>query len=143
MPNLRYKSFGELIESGHALPPLRTAVVYPYEEIALSGAAAAAAGLIEPTLVGPEPRIRTLAASLRIDLSGMDVVDSPDGRTAAERAVELVGTGGAMGTPVDFIARSTYALNLFQAGGFGVVNNDGFADPADGAEGIIRAIGLG
>jgi phosphate acetyltransferase len=96
MPDRRYESFAELIEGCHALLPLRTAVVYPCEEIALSGAAAAAAaGLIKPTLVGPETRIRALAASLRIDLSGMDVVASPDSRTAAERAVELVGTGGA------------------------------------------------
>jgi phosphotransacetylase len=96
MPDRKYESFAELIESCHALTPLRTAVVYPCEEIALSGAAAAAAaGLIKPTLVGPETRIRALAASLRIDLSGMDVVASPDSRTAAQRAVELVGTGGA------------------------------------------------
>jgi len=34
-----------------------------------------------------------------------------------------------MGTPAESIARATYALNFFQAGGFGVVNNEGFADP--------------
>jgi methylmalonyl-CoA mutase len=34
-----------------------------------------------------------------------------------------------MGTPAECIARSTYALNFFQSGGFGVVNNDGFAEP--------------
>jgi methylmalonyl-CoA mutase len=35
-----------------------------------------------------------------------------------------------MGTPAECIARATYALNFFQAGGFEVVNNDGFTDPA-------------
>jgi methylmalonyl-CoA mutase len=38
-----------------------------------------------------------------------------------------------MGTPADFIARSTYALNFVQAGGFGVSNNDGFTDPGAAA----------
>jgi methylmalonyl-CoA mutase len=38
-----------------------------------------------------------------------------------------------MGTPADFIARSTYALNFFEAGGFGVSNNGGFTDPAAAA----------
>jgi methylmalonyl-CoA mutase len=43
----------------------------------------------------------------------------------------------SMGTPADFIARSTYALNFFQAGGFGVVDNNGFADP-DAAAAAFR-----
>ncbi|MBV8451497.1 MAG: methylmalonyl-CoA mutase small subunit [Deltaproteobacteria bacterium] len=35
-----------------------------------------------------------------------------------------------IGTPAEFIARSTYALNFFEAGGFQVINNDGFSDQA-------------
>lgn len=38
-----------------------------------------------------------------------------------------------LGTPAEFIARSTYALNFFQAGGFEGLNNDGFADAAAAA----------
>lgn len=34
-----------------------------------------------------------------------------------------------LGTPSDFLARSTYARDFFQAGGFVPVNNDGFSDP--------------
>jgi len=34
-----------------------------------------------------------------------------------------------MGTPAESIARATYALNFFQAGGFEVINADGFSDP--------------
>jgi methylmalonyl-CoA mutase len=44
-----------------------------------------------------------------------------------------------MGTPVDFIARSTYALNFFQAGGFQVINNDGFADPSAAAAAFVQS----
>ena len=88
--------FAELIESCRALPILRTAVVYPCSEISLSGAVeAAGAGIIKPTLVGPETQIRALAASLGIDLSGIDVLDTPDSRTAAEWAARLARTGGA------------------------------------------------
>ena len=95
MPDHKYQSFAELIESCHALPPLRTAVVYPCDEVSLSSAAAAAAAkIIQPTLVGPETQIRELAASLDIDLSTMDIFDAPDSRMAAEWAVGLAGTGG-------------------------------------------------
>jgi len=96
MSDHRYESLTQLIESCHGLPPLRTAVVYPCSEISLSGAAeAAAAGIIKPTLVGPEIQIRALAASLGIGLSGIDVYDTPDSRSAAEWAARLAGTGGA------------------------------------------------
>jgi len=96
LSNHKYKSIDELIKCCRALPPLRTAVVYPCSKFSLSGAAeAAAAGIIQPTLVGPETQIRKLAASLGIDLSGMDFLDAPDSRSAAERGVRLAGTGGA------------------------------------------------
>ena len=96
MSDDKYKSFDELIESCRALPPLRTAVVYPCSKFSLAGAAeAAAAGIIQPTLVGPETQIRALAASLGIDLSRMDFLDAPDSRLAAEWGVRLAGTGGA------------------------------------------------
>ena len=35
-----------------------------------------------------------------------------------------------IGTPAEFIARSSYALNFFEAGGFQVINNEGFSDQA-------------
>jgi methylmalonyl-CoA mutase len=44
-----------------------------------------------------------------------------------------------MGAPVDFIARSTYALNIFQAGGFQVLNNDGFTDPPAAAAAFVQS----
>ncbi|MBV8450910.1 MAG: bifunctional enoyl-CoA hydratase/phosphate acetyltransferase [Deltaproteobacteria bacterium] len=94
MHDRRYGSFEELIKSCSMLPPLRTAVVYPCEKIALSGAAAAAAaGIIKPTLVGPETEIRALAASLGIDLGGTEVCDEQDSRMAAEYAAGLADRG--------------------------------------------------
>jgi phosphate acetyltransferase len=96
MSHHNYKSFDELIDRCRALPPLPTAVVYPCSKFTLSGASeAAAAGIIQPTLVGPETQIRALAASIGIDVSGMDLLDAPDSRSAAERGVRLAATGAA------------------------------------------------
>ncbi len=39
-----------------------------------------------------------------------------------------------MGTPAEYIARSTYALNFFQAGGFEESNTGGFDDPQAAAD---------
>jgi methylmalonyl-CoA mutase len=38
-----------------------------------------------------------------------------------------------MGTPREFLARSTYAMNLFESGGFEPINMDGFADAESAA----------
>jgi phosphate acetyltransferase len=53
-------------------------------------AAAAAAGLIKPILVGPAGRIRQAASQHGIDIAGYDIVDAPHSEAAAARAVELV-----------------------------------------------------
>jgi phosphate acetyltransferase len=53
----------ELIARTEALEPIRMAVVHPVDRDALLGAIQAAqAGLIIPVLVGPEDRIRSVAA---------------------------------------------------------------------------------
>ena len=44
-----------------------------------------------------------------------------------------------MGTPRDFIARSTYARNFFEAGGFATVDNDGFPDPESAAKALASS----
>ena len=44
-----------------------------------------------------------------------------------------------MGKPSDFIARSTYALNFFQAAGFQTITNDGFTDAGSAAAGFAKS----
>ena len=44
-----------------------------------------------------------------------------------------------MGKTTDYIARSTYALNFFEAGGFQPVTNDGFTDAATAAAGFAKS----
>ncbi len=53
------------------------------------------AGLIVPILVGPEPRIRAVAAAAGLDLSGVQIVDVPHSDAAAARAVEMIREGRA------------------------------------------------
>ena len=65
--------FKDLLALSASLPPLRCAVVHPCDADSLSGAIAAAAhGLILPVLIGPEARLRRLAAEAGIDLNGID-----------------------------------------------------------------------
>jgi len=87
----KHEKYDALIRACQGLAPVRTAVVHPCDETSLSAAIAAAdAKLIEPLLVGPQMRIRALAASLRLDLTGLRLIDVPHSHAAAEKAVALV-----------------------------------------------------
>ncbi|MEL4179629.1 phosphate acetyltransferase [Roseateles sp. PN1] len=93
MPHSKYL---RLIEVCKGFPAMPTAVVHPCDSAALEGAIGAAKlGLIEPILVGPEARIREVAAKAGIDLTPYRIVDVPHSHAAAEKAVELVLLGEA------------------------------------------------
>jgi phosphate acetyltransferase len=88
--------YERLLERCRTLPAVPTAVAYPCEESALAGAVEAGEkGLIEPILVGPEATIEEIARTARIDLGRVQIVDAPDGRAAAAKAVALVREGKA------------------------------------------------
>jgi phosphate acetyltransferase len=83
-----------LIEAVRGLEPLRMAVVHPVDRNSLLGAIdAARAHLIVPVLVGPEAKIRGVAAAESVDLAPYRLVPTRHSQEAAERAVELVRTG--------------------------------------------------
>jgi phosphotransacetylase len=87
--------FQRLVDRVRNLPPLTTAVVYPCDsdslQVALSGRFA---GYLEPVLVGPEKRIGDAAAQAGLDLSRVDLIDTPDEPfAAAQRAVEMAKSG--------------------------------------------------
>ncbi len=85
-----------LIDAANDTPPAPTAVVHPCDPTSLAGAIEARdAGLILPILVGPEPKIRAVAAAEGIDLAGIEIVDTPHSHGAAARAVQLVHEGRA------------------------------------------------
>jgi phosphotransacetylase len=88
--------YEQLLERCKKLEPVSTAVAHPCEQTALEGAIdAAAKGLIRPILVGPEAKIREIAAKHGIDLGHAPIVDTPHSHASAKRAVELVRLGEA------------------------------------------------
>jgi phosphate acetyltransferase len=87
---LKGRHHEELVKKAQGLPPIRTAVVHPVDDISLIGAIKAAeAGLIIPVLVGPEQKIRSVAAAAGIDLSPYELVATEHSHAAAVQAVTL------------------------------------------------------
>ncbi len=93
----RHRHFHALVERARALPPLRTAVVWPDEPNSLGGALRAAKEhIIAPLLIGPEAALRALAAQEGLALDGVEIIDHPGThRAAAALACALVREGRA------------------------------------------------
>ena len=86
--------YDRLIAAALKETPALTIVAHPCDETSLRGALEAAeAGLIVPVLVGPEARIRAVAADHRLDLGRHEIVDAPHSHAAAARAVALIREG--------------------------------------------------
>jgi phosphate acetyltransferase len=95
-PTRKHAKYDALIYACHALAPVRTAVVHPCDETSLRAAfEAAEAKIIRPLLIGPEARIRTLAATFKLDISAQRIIDAPFSHASAARAVEIVRSGEA------------------------------------------------
>jgi len=89
-----YLHYHGLIARATSKPAVRTAIVWPCDEVSLGGAIQAFKDkLIIPVLVGSEQKIRSLAEGLQLDLKAVRIVDTEDSRTAALRAVELARKG--------------------------------------------------
>jgi phosphotransacetylase len=96
MPQSGTGKYEALLARCQSLPPIPTAVAHPCEATALSGAIEAAQrGLITPLLVGPPAAIAQTARTANIDLASVEIIDAPDSRAAASKAVELVRQGRA------------------------------------------------
>ena len=90
----RYRHYLGLIARANTRPPVRTAVVWPGDEVSLGGALQGFKdNLITPVLVGDETRIRSLAESMQLDLGAIRIVDIAESRLAAFRAVEMARNG--------------------------------------------------
>ena len=89
-----YRRYHGLIARATSKPAVRTAIVWPCDEVSLGGVLQAFKDkLIVPVLVGSEARIRSLAESMELDLGTIRIVDMPESRMAAVRAVELARKG--------------------------------------------------
>jgi phosphate acetyltransferase len=82
--------FSELVAKAKELEPIRVAVVYPVDcESVLGAVQAAEEELIIPVLVGPEDRIRSVAALHDLDITGLSVIAAETSHEAADTAVML------------------------------------------------------
>src|SRR6476659_1364759 len=91
-----HDKFHRLVAKAQEHAPLKVAVAHPCDQVSLESVAAAAKlKLIQPILVGPEERIRTVAKEHGVDISGYEIVDAPYSEASAARAVELVREGRA------------------------------------------------
>jgi phosphate acetyltransferase len=92
----REERYLELIKMCDGLPPMTTAVVHPCSDEALKGAIdAAQRHLITPILIGPEKKIRAVAASEEIDITPYRLVPTEHSHHAAEVGVAMVRAGQA------------------------------------------------
>lgn len=86
--------YEHLLEITLGLAPIPMAVVHPCDKESLGGALMARdTGLIVPTLVGPEAKIRALAEQNGFDLQGCILIDVPHSHAAAEVSVALAREG--------------------------------------------------
>ena len=90
----RHDKYQQFVDRCAKLGAVPTAVVHPCDRTSLEGAIQAAeAHLISPVLVGPEARIRSVAAAERIDIARYEIVDSEHSDAAAAKAVVLARAG--------------------------------------------------
>jgi phosphate acetyltransferase len=88
------EKYERLIAAARDGSPAVTIVAHPCDETSLRGAMEAAAErLIEPVLVGPEAKIRSVAAEHGIDLGDRKIVDVPHSHAAAACAVAMIREG--------------------------------------------------
>jgi phosphate acetyltransferase len=90
----RKSRYEHVMEITRGLSPIPMAVIHPCDVESLKGALLARdRGLIAPTLVGPEDKIRKLAEELELDLAECTFLNVPHSHAAAESGVALAREG--------------------------------------------------
>lgn len=90
----RGDGFLQLLTASEECPSVSCAIVHPCDRDSLLGPLEAARrGLITPVLVGPEQKIRAVAAAEGVDLANIPIVSVPHSHAAAAKAVELARAG--------------------------------------------------
>jgi phosphate acetyltransferase len=88
--------FEALLSQAKGQSRLQVAVAHPCDAVTMESVAAAfKAGLIEPTLVGPESKIRAAANEAGLAALEWPIIDTPHSHASANAAVELVRAGKA------------------------------------------------
>jgi phosphate acetyltransferase len=91
-----HEKLRQLIRKAQEHPPLATAVAHPCDQVSLESVVEAAKlRLVKPILVGPEQKIRAVAAEHALDIAGFELVDAEFSEQSAAKAVALVRAGRA------------------------------------------------
>jgi phosphate acetyltransferase len=91
-----HEKYQRLIKAAQALPAIKVAIAHPCDDVSLQGAIEAARlRLIEPILVGPVERIRSVAKAAGLEIGAMDIVASEHSHDSAAKSVGLVTEGRA------------------------------------------------
>jgi phosphotransacetylase/acyl dehydratase len=107
----QYARYRELMRLVEGLPPIRTAVVHPADDLSVVAALEAAKlGLIDPVLVGPEARIRAVAKANGREIDRYTIVPTRHSHEAAERAVAM-----ARAAEVDALMKGSLATEELMA----------------------------
>jgi phosphate acetyltransferase len=89
-----HEKYEQLVKRAQANPRIKVAVVHPCDDVSLQSAVEAKRlDLIDPVLVGPEERIRKVAADHGFDIGGMEIVSTAHSHDSAAKAVERVAAG--------------------------------------------------
>jgi Phosphotransacetylase len=92
----RHHVFEDIVKRCAELPPITVAVCHPCDQVSLEGPIEAfKRGLINPILIGPEAKIRSVAAEFGFDILGMRIVDTQHSHESAEKAVAMCRSGEA------------------------------------------------
>jgi phosphate acetyltransferase len=92
----KHAKYDGLIARAQALVPALAAVAHPCDESSLKGAVEAfEKGILKPILVGPRARITALAEQFKLDISQLELVDTPHSHASAAAAVQLAREGKA------------------------------------------------
>jgi phosphate acetyltransferase len=92
----KYARLQNLVARAKGLAPIDMAVVHPCDIESLKGALQAAeAGLIDPILIGPESKIRSIAKENGFDLKQHRIVNVKHSHESAAMAVTLIRNGDA------------------------------------------------
>lgn len=90
------KKLSELVDKVKKLPRTRVAVAAGEDPHTIEAVARGVTeGMIEATLTGHETHIKEVASEYKIDPGIFEIIDTPDEKTAAIKAVELINAGKA------------------------------------------------
>lgn len=90
------KKLSELVDKVKKLPRTRVAVAAGEDPHTIEAVARGVTeGMIDATLTGHEPHIREVASKYKVDPAIFKIIDTPNEKAAATKAVELVNSGDA------------------------------------------------